>query len=31
MAQYFLFGGSNSAHDALVTMQYEWQEKLIQR
>ena len=23
MAQYFLFGGSNSAHDALVTMQYE--------
>src|SRR5210317_2213691 len=23
MAQYFLFGGSNSAHNALVTMQYE--------
>ena len=23
MAQYFLFGGSNSAHDALVTMQYK--------
>jgi hypothetical protein len=23
MVQYFLFGGSNSAHDALVTMQYE--------
>ena len=30
IGQYFLFGSSNSTHNALVDMQYKWQEKLTQ-